>query len=94
MPHICITTGLLGFTRTTCNITGSVQFKVVPECSEMPHYMHSTTALISFSNSAFETVLMFIYYSPFLSFEGRSSSASSFYTCLLKVNDGVMNAFK
>ena len=27
-------------------------------------------------------------------FEGRSSSASAFYTCLLKVNDGVMNEFK
>ena len=60
MPHICVTTGLLGSTRTTCNSTGPVQFKVVPVCSENPWYMHSTTALISFSSIAFETVLIFI----------------------------------
>ena len=57
-------------------------------------HMRSTPSLRSFPNVAFETVPMFVCFSndgPLSSFEGRSSSASSFHASLLQAIDGVMS---
>ena len=51
--------------------------------------MRSTPSLRSFPNVAFETVP--IYAHPLSSFQGRSSSVSTFHPSLLQAIDGVMS---
>ena len=54
-------------------------------------YMRSTPSLRSFSNAVFETVPVSMGDDgPHLSFQGRSSSNSSFHASLLLATDGVM----
>ena len=54
-------------------------------------YMRSTPSLRSFSNAVFETVPVSMGDDgPHLSFQGRSSSTSSFHASLLQATDGVM----
>ena len=68
----------------------SVQFKVVSMRSEKVH-MRSTPSLTQLPNVAFETVPVFSLTDdgPFSSFQGKSSSASSFHASLLQEIDGV-----
>ena len=56
-------------------------------------HMRSTPSLRSFPNVAFQTVPVFVWLTMALvsSFEGRSSSASSFHASLLQAIDGVLS---
>ena len=66
-----------------------VLLEAVSMRSENPT-IRSTPSLGSYHNVAFETVRL-TDDGPLLSFQGRSSSASSFYCCLLQAIDCVMS---
>ena len=71
----------------------SVQFKMISERSEKPIIMRSTPSLRSFPNVALEngSNVRLTDDGPLSSFQGRSSSASSFNSSLLQVIDGMMS---
>ena len=101
--HLTLTSSHLLSTSNTIQNSYLLSYTVIPSISPSPTIQFrmvsmrsekltcAPPSLRSFPKVAFETVPMSIWWCTLSSFQGRSSSTSSFHTSLLQVIDGVVS---